>query len=53
MQIAVCYESGDMSLSNPGQDDMLPVTTQSHNNSRGQTTAAKDDTSVGVDDSRR
>jgi len=42
-----------MSVSNPDHGDMLPVTTQSHNNSRGQTVTAKDDTSVAVDDSRR
>jgi len=42
-----------MSLSNPDQDDILPVSTQSHNGSRCQTTAVKDDASVAVDDSRR
>jgi len=43
-----------MSLPNPDQDNMLPVTTQSHshNNARGQAMAMKDDTSVTVDSRR-
>jgi len=42
-----------MSVPNPDQDAMLPVTTQSHNSSHGLTTAVKDETLVAGDVSRR
>jgi len=41
-----------MSIPNPGQDALLPVTSQSHNSSHSPSTSVKDDALVTADSRR-